>query len=96
MYLKIIDGCVELDKIYSVGDIIDCQDEKRAKVLIDEGYCIKIDKYDMMRYKDTSEKNNNIINKNYKNEKKDKKTITEEQNEESLDDLREKLNLQDI
>lgn len=87
MLLKIIDGCVETDKIYNIGEIIDCQDEVRAKRLIDEGYCVEVDKYEKMRYEDEQKsKESNIKNSDTKSQKQKSK-------EESLDDFRGKLNL---
>ena len=93
MLLKIIDGCVEVDnKLYSIGDIIDCPDE-RAKTLIKEGYCEKLDKYEISRYQDEQKSIKETEVK--KNQQEQEKVSLEDDKDkgESLDDFREKLNL---
>lgn len=91
MLLKIIDGCVEVDnKLYSIGDVIDCPNE-RAKTLIAERYCEKLDKYEISRYED--EQKSIKETKVKKNQQEQENLEDDKDKGESLDDFREKLNL---
>lgn len=91
MLLKIIDGCVEIDnKLYNIGDVIDCPNE-RAKYLIKEGYCEKLDKYEISRYQD--EQKSIEETKVKKNQQEQENLEDDKDKGESLDDFREKLNL---